>query len=394
MNYLISQAEASRLIIAVRSGRRKSQTLWDNVLNDQCKEVLSTLWVDAQFRILTHWSPSYRPGVTGPPSTMYRLVAICLSLVTPCMAPPPPETTRHTFETIESISYENFDLDNYDPRLHNYGYSVDLNNYEDMYYSEPEPEIEVATLAPKHKNTKLPTTQEPKITTTTSIATKPAEPDIFGSLTEQGLPTCLVCVCLGTSVYCDDADLTILPPLPKDTTYLYARFNKISHVRSKSLAELDKLKYVDLSSNYLSEIDYDAFHLLPSLQELILSENQLRHLPKLPSSLVRLNVQNNQLQSSGIRTESFKDLTHLQFLYLSNNKLDNIPIPLPASLRSLHLQNNNIQTLQEDTFCSSQDLTFIRRALEDIRLDANPINLSTFANDFFCLPRLPTGPYF
>ncbi|XP_066454808.1 opticin-like isoform X2 [Eleutherodactylus coqui] len=341
MNYLISQAEASRLIIAVRSGRRKSQTLWDNVLNDQCKEVLSTLWVDAQFRILTHWSPSYRPGVTGPPSTMYRLVAICLSLVTPCMAPPPPETTRHTFETIESISYENFDLDNYDPRLHNYGYSVDLNNYEDMYYSEPEPEIEVATLAPKHKNTKLPTTQEPKITTTTSIATKPAEPDIFGSLTEQ-----------------------------------------------------DKLKYVDLSSNYLSEIDYDAFHLLPSLQELILSENQLRHLPKLPSSLVRLNVQNNQLQSSGIRTESFKDLTHLQFLYLSNNKLDNIPIPLPASLRSLHLQNNNIQTLQEDTFCSSQDLTFIRRALEDIRLDANPINLSTFANDFFCLPRLPTGPYF
>ncbi|XP_044141630.1 opticin-like [Bufo gargarizans] len=208
------------------------------------------------------------------------------------------------------------------------------------------------------------------------------------------LPTCLVCVCLGTSVYCDDVDLTTLPSLPKKTTYLYARFNKISDIQSKNFAGLDKLKYVDLSSNFLSEIDDDAFHLLPSLQELILSENQLRHLPELPSSLVRLNVQYNQLQSSGIRTESFKDLTRLQFLYLSNNKLDFVPVPLPESLLSIHLQNNNIQTMYKDTFCDSRDPTFIRSALEDIRLDANPINLSKFANDYFCLPRLPTGQYY
>ncbi|XP_040278141.1 opticin-like [Bufo bufo] len=210
----------------------------------------------------------------------------------------------------------------------------------------------------------------------------------------KGLPTCLVCVCLGTSVYCDDVDLTTLPSLPKETTYLYARFNKISDIQSKNFAGLDKLKYVDLSSNFLSEIDDDAFHLLPSLQELILSENQLRRLPELPSSLVRLNVQYNQLQSSGIRTESFKDLTRLQFLYLSNNKLDFVPVPLPESLLSIHLQNNNIQTMYKDTFCDSRDPTFIRSALEDIRLDANPINLSKFANDYFCLPRLPTGQYY
>ncbi|XP_075189862.1 opticin-like isoform X2 [Anomaloglossus baeobatrachus] len=275
--------------------------------------------------------------------TMYMLLAICLSVVALCLAPPPPETRKHSserFQPIESNSYENFDMDNYDPGLDNYGDSIDLNHYEDLYYSEPEPEIEVATLAPKHKKTKLSTTQKPQITTLASIATRPAEPDIFGSLTEQ-----------------------------------------------------DKLKYVDLSSNYLSKIDDDAFHLLPSLQELILSENQLRHLPELPSSLVRLNVQYNQLQSSGIRSESFKDLAHLQFLHLSHNKLDCVPVPLPAGLRSVHLQNNDIQTMHKNTFCDSRDLTFIRRALEDIRLDSNPINLSKFANDYFCLPRLPTGQY-
>lgn len=47
-----------------------------------------------------------------------------------------------------------------------------------------------------------------------------------------GLPTCLICVCLGSSVYCDDADLENIPPLPQTTAYLYARFNRISHIRA------------------------------------------------------------------------------------------------------------------------------------------------------------------
>lgn len=121
-----------------------------------------------------------------------------------------------------------------------------------------------------------------------------------------------------------------------------------------------------------------------------------------------------------------QDLTQLQFLHLSDNQLDYIPAPLPESLRSLHLQvrhllfhskpslqgppqlpytskshfslslpfqNNNIQTMHEDTFCNSQDQSHVRRALEDIRLDGNPINLSLFPNAYFCLPRLPTGHF-
>lgn len=49
--------------------------------------------------------------------------------------------------------------------------------------------------------------------------------------------------------------------------------------------------------------------------------------------------------------------------------------------------------MHEDTFCDSQDHAQIRRALEDVRLDGNPINLSLFPDAFFCLPRLPTGRF-
>ncbi|KFP50052.1 Opticin, partial [Cathartes aura] len=206
-----------------------------------------------------------------------------------------------------------------------------------------------------------------------------------------GLPSCLLCLCIGTSVYCDDADLEHIPPLPPETTYLYARFNRIGMIQASDFTGLKKLKRIDLTSNFISWADADAFRLLPSLQELILPENRLTALPELPRSIVRLDARLNRIPSTGLRPEAFRDLKQLQFLHLSDNQLDYIPAPLPESLRSLHLQNNNIQTMHEDTFCNSQDHSQIRRALEDIRLDGNPINLSLFPNAYFCLPRLPTG---
>ena len=54
-------------------------------------------------------------------------------------------------------------------------------------------------------------------------------------------------------------------------------------------------------------------------------------------------------------------------------------------------QNNNILEMHEDTFCNVKNLTYIRKALEDIRLDGNPINLSKPPQAYMCLPRLPIG---
>nr|XP_009931497.1 PREDICTED: opticin [Opisthocomus hoazin] len=289
--------------------------------------------------------------------------------------------------------YENLDLDNYDLSLDNYGEILDLSNYEELYdYGDLAPKIEVGTLAPRPKDVPWAVSLMKVLGLRQRWVLKTSCPHSPGR--GGRARSCLLCLCIGTSVYCDDADLEHIPLLPPETTYLYARFNRIGAIRAGDFTGLKKLKRIDLTSNFISRVDTDAFRLLPSLQELILPENRLTALPELPRGIVRLDARLNSIPSTGLQPEAFRDLKQLQFLHLSDNQLDYIPAPLPESLRSLHLQNNNIQTMHEDTFCDSQDHSQIRRALEDIRLDGNPINLSLFPNAYFCLPRLPTGRFF
>nr|XP_042704986.1 opticin isoform X3 [Chrysemys picta bellii] len=293
-----------------------------------------------------------------------------LALVLALAAPPKEEGKKKEEKPRADIATDdNLDLPNYDLSLDSYGEIIDLSLYEELYdYSDLAPKIEVGTLAPPTKrlegvvSTRAMPTEAPRRPPLTSPTTKPFGPGLLGSITKQGLPTCLVCVCLGTSVYCDDAELEQIPPLPLETTYLYARFNRISRIRASDFARLKKLKRIDLTSNFISWVDEASFQQLSTLQELILAENRLTALPALPGSIVRLDARRNRIRSSGVRPEAFR--------------------------------NNNIRTMHKDTFCDSQDHGHIRWALEDIRLDRNPINLSLFPDAYFCLPRLPTGHFY
>ncbi|XP_026085856.1 epiphycan-like [Carassius auratus] len=214
---------------------------------------------------------------------------------------------------------------------------------------------------------------------------------LMGPSAQGGMGTCLLCTCLVGSVYCDDLKLDHVPPLSKETTHFYARYNKIARIGKSSFANLNKLKRIDLTSNGISWIDDDAFFGLPALEELVLRENSIRQLPALPHSMILIDASLNHLGSTGIQREAFKDMPGLLYLYLTDNNIDHIPVPLPDSLRSLHLQNNNIQMMHEDTFCNPHDLNYIRNALEDVRLDGNPINLSRTPQAYICLPRIPIG---
>ncbi|KAJ1074712.1 hypothetical protein K5549_014984 [Capra hircus] len=300
----------------------------------------------------------------------------------------------------EGDSYAILHLGDYVLSLDNYEEVIDPSNYDELTdYGDQLPQVKGTSLASLTRTRFTQSTEAARTLPSNPTTARPptlgllAAPANHGKRTGPGLPTCLICVCLGSSVYCDDADLENIPPLPQTTAYLYARFNRISHIRAGDFKGLTKLKRIDLSGNSISAIDDKALRLLPALRDLILPENQLVALPALPTSIEVLDVRMNRLQSSGIQPEAFRALEKLQFLYLADNLLDAIPRPLPLSLRSLHLQNNMIETMQRDAFCDAEEHRYTRRQLEDIRLDGNPINLSLFPSAYFCLPRLPTGRF-
>ncbi|XP_041833608.1 epiphycan isoform X1 [Melanotaenia boesemani] len=254
----------------------------------------------------------------------------------------------------------------------------DTQKEEELFPTTPETPQEGAGSQEEIESSGFPEPEQPE---------KPDEPEVDIS----GMPTCLLCTCLGGSVYCDDLKLNSVPPLPKDTTHFYARYNKITKINKSDFAFMNKLKRIDLTANEITSIEDRAFIGLPELEELVMRENYISQLPSLPETMTLIDASHNNIGSKGIHKEAFKDMTGLLYLYLTDNNIDYIPVPLPDSLRSLHLQRNNIQMMHEDTFCNLNDFNYIRNALEDIRLDGNPINLSRTPQAYVCLPRIPIG---
>lgn len=208
------------------------------------------------------------------------------------------------------------------------------------------------------------------------------------------MPTCLLCVCLSGSVYCEEVDIDAVPPLPKESAYLYARFNKIKKLTAKDFADMPNLRRLDFTGNLIEDIEDGTFSKLSLLEELTLAENQLLRLPVLPPKLTLLNAKYNKIKSKGIKANTFKKLNKLSFLYLDHNDLESVPPNLPESLRVIHLQFNSISSITDDTFCKANDTRYIRERIEEIRLEGNPIALGKHPNSFICLKRLPIGSYF
>ncbi|XP_028849907.1 mimecan-like [Denticeps clupeoides] len=210
----------------------------------------------------------------------------------------------------------------------------------------------------------------------------------------EDLPTCLLCVCLIGSVYCEDVspEMTSVPALPKETAYLYARYNKITKITSKDFAETATLRTIDLTGNLISEIEEGAFSKLHQLEELTLADNKLTKLPVLPASLVSFNANGNQLKTKGVKSTAFKKLTKVEYIYLANNDLEAVP-QLPESLRIVHLQNNKILSINDETFCKGNNTHYIRYNMEEIRMDGNPVMLAQHPTSYMCLRVLPVGLY-
>ncbi|XP_046731740.1 osteoglycin, paralog a [Silurus meridionalis] len=173
----------------------------------------------------------------------------------------------------------------------------------------------------------------------TSVLLAADDPDDFKpeETDASDLPTCLLCVCLTGSVYCEevDPDMTSVPALPKETAYLYARYNKIKKITAKDFGDVVTLKRIDLTGNLISEIEDGAFMKLTLLEELSIAENRLVKLPMLPPKLMSFNANHNRLKTRGVKANAFKKLSKLRNLYLAHNELEAVPV-IPESVRISH----------------------------------------------------------
>ena len=169
--------------------------------------------------------------------------------------------------------------------------------------------------------------------------------------------------------------------------------NKLELVPENSgVATLRNLKYLNLSSNHISEIAELTFSALKNLNMLDLSGNQLRSLPgrlfrdsemtvlrlannglmelpvglfKMLAKLLVLDVSGNQITSETFNKETFADLIRLVVLDLSRNRLRHISaftFQNQYSLQVLSLEGNVLETVDDGAFVTLYNLHTLKLA--------------------------------
>ncbi|XP_017289794.1 podocan [Kryptolebias marmoratus] len=175
----------------------------------------------------------------------------------------------------------------------------------------------------------------------------------------------------------------VLPPSLVSTDFAA---NQLTRIYPYTFGHKPKLRSVYLHNNKLSDagLPDHMFNGSDNLEILTMSSNFLRIVPdNLPSSLYRLHLksnklekipsgaldnlrnlrelylQNNLLSNEGMDSETFSQLSSLEYLDLSNNNLSVVPKGLPRNLVLLHLEKNSINSIPGDTLNSVKNLEYL-----------------------------------
>lgn len=130
--------------------------------------------------------------------------------------------------------------------------------------------------------------------------------------------------------------------------------------------ECTSLERIDLSHNHLSTIESDTFQNLKSLKYLNLASNKINNINAFAFAddtryLVELNLSSNQLNDNSVEFLLFASLTNLKYLNLDNNRLTMLSHHLLLNLYSLEhlsLKQNNIVSFE--LFKLSKNNLFLR----------------------------------
>ncbi|KAH9636861.1 hypothetical protein HF086_010642 [Spodoptera exigua] len=143
--------------------------------------------------------------------------------------------------------------------------------------------------------------------------------------------------------------------------------NQIKILKKHAFAHHRDLTVLGLDSNNIIEINRDVFIELPSLERLYLTNNKITTIHD--KAFVHLiNLRELEIDRNGLfslNSETFSGLRNLQKLDLSSNNLevigDNTFLPL-VNLRTLNLEENKIQMLDEKAFNGLGQLSVLNLA--------------------------------
>nr|XP_057909358.1 trophoblast glycoprotein b [Doryrhamphus excisus] len=169
----------------------------------------------------------------------------------------------------------------------------------------------------------------------------------------QGCPD--ICTCSMQIVKCQNQDLGVIPrPIPVNTTFLWITGNNISTINEDSFpSRLELLTDLYLSGNEMEAVEEMAFHNLPHLERLDLSNNNIQMFSEKAfpdeSKLQVLNLSrsfhNHSSVSEVLNILRSGNLLQLTVLDLSDNDLVLLPDGIFTSLLNLvniNLQNSSI----------------------------------------------------
>ena len=148
--------------------------------------------------------------------------------------------------------------------------------------------------------------------------------------------------------------------------------NFIKRIGQEDFFGLDGLTHLSLARNEISDVDDEAFRNRSSLLVLDFSDNKLFSLPdgvKFLTNLQTLDVSNNFI--SDINKESLDAMSNLWRLQMHGNLLLNISSQLFSNLRSLQildLSTNRINRVQSGAFAQNS-------RLRAVRLDGNQVRV-------------------
>ncbi|XP_078660971.1 uncharacterized protein LOC144905266 [Branchiostoma floridae x Branchiostoma belcheri] len=207
---------------------------------------------------------------------------------------------------------------------------------------------------------------------------------LIGSTAEQ-CPS--VCRCYGNRPHCAHANLTEIPDnLPDSTVYLHLEGNNISSVSRRALAHMTSLRQLYLMNNSITNqgVPPDAFvsnrnlrlldltanlltavpQGLTGLWQLALASNKITRIPRgtlYPRliGIARIHLGGNYLKNDAISPGELSGIHTLQQLFLSDNRLKEIPTLRSARLTHLYIGGNNISQIQPDTFSGVTLLVYL-----------------------------------